>query len=88
MPKILNLNAHQKLIRLRKQKMNYYYKKKRSSYVSNHKKLWLKVMRELKHKYFLKRGIDLIVVKRKRRYCLKRIEQLKRNIEKYDKYLN
>lgn len=88
MPKILNLSPDQKLIRLREQKMNYYYRQKRNSYMSNHKKKWLKVMREMRYRCLLKEGIDLIALKRKRKYCLKRIDKLKLIVEEMNIYLN
>lgn len=88
MPKVLNLSLEEKRQRLNIQKMNWYYKNKRNSYKINHKKKLKKVLNELKFKYYLKRNINLTSVKRKRRYCLKRIQQLKEMVETYDRYIN
>lgn len=89
MPKILNLTKEEKRIRLNNQKMNWYYKKRKMSFQLNHKKKMSKVFNELKFKIYLKYyNIDLKVMRRRRKYYIKRIKILKKMIDEFDVYLN
>lgn len=88
MPKILNLTKEEKRIRLNNQKMNWYYKKKEMSFQLNHSKKMSKVLNELKYKFYLKKDIDLNVLRRKKKYYIKRIEILKKKVDTFDIYLN
>jgi aminoglycoside phosphotransferase len=80
MPKILNLNDEEKQERLRKQKLDWYYRNR--SYNKNWKKKYRKVIGELNDLHFKDRhGCS-------RNYVIKQLKKIKVRIKSLDKLSN